>query len=83
MGEFTDDSIQQDEQQTLPQQKVERNVIQRIIDKLKSPETLDQVTGGTWVPKEDSIQEGKSPISPLDDFLKEKSTTPEKVEQGE
>ena len=83
MGDITESDIQEGGQQTLPKQKVDRNAIQRLIDKLRSPETLEQVTGGTPVAVEDLTEQGPSPISPMDDFFKEKSKPEEQVIEGE
>jgi len=83
MGDLTEDGIQEDERQTLPKQSIDKNAIQRLINKLKSPDTLEQVTGGTPATVEDLTQQGPSPISPLDDFLQPTTVSEEQPKQEE
>ena len=78
MGDLTEG-----EKGVLPKRQVDRNAIQRLIKKLQSPETLEQVTGGTPAPIEELTEQGKSPIDPLDNFLEGTTPTKEQVKEGE
>lgn len=85
MGDITEQDLNQESStqeqsaQTLPKSSASRDMINRIIARLKreepeksDKEVLENLTGGPTIPVEDLAEKGKSPISPLDDFLKPK-----------